>query len=73
MAKRAPEANDPLRFPGGETWVDREYDPHFGRQMQPERPSRLKAAVAWAKEKLFGPLITGLLLALVGAVLNYFL
>ena len=57
-------------YPGGPTWVDKAFDPNLSEQIPPERPSRLKAIWVWSKDKLFGPLIVGLLLLVAGALLK---
>jgi|GEM_PF-7043872 len=53
-------------FPGGETWVD-QYDE---RLHPPSRIAWLWSALAWCREKILGPIIIGLVLLGVGALVK---
>ncbi len=59
------ERNELLQYPGGLTWVDKEYDPHFAEPAKKERFRLLRSAWAWLKDKVLGGVIVGLTVGLV--------
>ncbi|WP_144408234.1 hypothetical protein [Sulfuricella sp. T08] len=63
--KTPPDGNGP-KYPGGETWVD-QYD----ERLHPSpRFARLRASLTWCREKILGPIIIGLVLLGVGALVK---
>lgn len=60
-------------YPGGPTWVDREYDPNFAKEEAAAKISRFSAVWSWVKDKVLGALIVGLLLLAAGALIKAFL
>ncbi len=58
------ERNKLLQYPGGPTWVDKEYDPHFAQPTKEERFSLLRSTWAWLKDKVLGGIIVGVVVGL---------
>lgn len=58
------ERNKLLQYPGGPTWVDKEYDPHFAQPEKEERFSLLRSIWAWLKDKVLGGIIVGVVVGL---------
>ena len=58
------ERNQLLQYPGGPTWVDKEYDPHFAEPVKQERFKFLRSLWAWLKDKVLGGIIVGVVVGL---------
>lgn len=58
------ERNELLQYPGGPTWVDKEYDPHFAQPVKEERFRFLRSVWAWLKDKVLGGIIVGVVVGL---------
>lgn len=63
------ERNKLLQYPGGPTWVDKEYDPHFAQPAKKERFSLLRSIWAWLKDKVLG----GIIVAVVAGLALYYM
>lgn len=58
------ERNKLLQYPGGPTWVDKEYDLHFAEPAKEERFRVFRAIWAWLKDKVLGGIIVGVIVGL---------
>ena len=58
------ERNELLQYPGGPTWVDKEYDPHFVEPERKEGFSVPRSVWAWLKDKVLGGIIVGIVVGL---------
>jgi len=58
------ERNELLQYPGGPTWVDKEYDPRFAEPVKTERFRVLRSIWAWLKDKVLGGIIVGLVVGI---------
>lgn len=59
-------------YPGGITWVDREYDPRFMELPPDEKFRRLKAVGRWLKEHILAAVLIGSILAVLSTILIFY-
>lgn len=62
----------PTEYPGGVTWVDREYDPYFMELPPDEKFHRLKALGRWLKEHVLAAVLIGSILAVLSTILVFY-
>lgn len=60
-------------YPGGETWVDHEYDPYFMELPPDEKFHRLKALSRWLKEHVLAAIIIFIITTILGIYINKWL
>ena len=60
-------------YPGGPTWVDREYDPYFMELPPDEKFRRLKAVGQWFKKNVLAAVVIFILTTILGIYITRWL
>lgn len=60
-------------YPGGVTWVDKEYDPYFMELPPDERFRRLKAIGRWLKDHVLAAVISAVIVSILTTILVFYI
>lgn len=71
--QREKEKRKISEYPGGPTWVDREYDPYFMELPPDEKFHRLKAVGRWLKEHVLAAIIIFVITTILGIYITKWL